>query len=260
MIVWQNGRLIPEEEVRISPFDPGFLVGRSVFETMLAVRGKVFAWPRHRKRFERSAEILGIKMPDLAEVESAMREVILANPPCCALARVRVTLTAEGNLLMTAKPVAEAPMTTTAIVVDLPINEKSPLSQAKSASYAENFLALEMAQAQGADEAIRTNTAGDLCEASLSNFFFVVNGEIRTPALETGCLAGVTREIILEFLPEIKEGRWPLSALDEASEIWLVSSMRRVQWVGALGQRSLGDEPSSRFLKVRKRLDDMIEA
>jgi|GEM_PF-63850 len=239
MIVWQNGRLLPEEEVRLSPFDPGLTVGQGIFETMLAIQGHVLQWERHKRRFESSAKILGLHMPDLTEVESAMNEVVCANPTCRCRARVRVTLTGGGNLLVTAKPVSEASLKTTAVVLDLPIHEQSFHAGLKTLSYADNLAALAEAKAQGAEEGIRANTRGELCEGCVSNIFFVKKGQIHTPALETGCLPGVMRGLILERNPTVKVGVWPLAVIEEADEIWLTNSLKGVQGVKRLGEREM---------------------
>ncbi len=258
MIVWQNGNLVPEQEVKISPFDPGFTVGRGVFETMLAVRGKVFAWDRHLQRLKKSADVLGLKLPELSGLESAMHEVVLANPECRCEARIRVTLTEGGNLIITAKSIEDYPLQTSAVQIDFPINDQSPLSSIKTLSYAENLEALKQARVAGAGEAIRSNTAGELCEACISNVFFVRDQVIYTPSLETGCLPGITREILLERDPHIQVGRWPISILNEADEIWLTNSIRRLQWVRQFDKRDLG-EPSETFFKMRAALDALIE-
>ncbi len=257
MIVWQNGRLRLDKEVKVSPFDPGFTVGEGVFETMLSLKGKIFAWSRHEERLKRSAEILGLNIPRFLNLEKAMEEVVQANEHCREKARVRISITAHENVLVTAQPISEPPVEVKVVTSDLAIHEKSPLSQAKTLSYAENLYALKQAVAQGADEAIRPNTLGELCEASVSNVFFVIEGQIRTPDLRCGCLSGITRALILEAFPEIQIGHWPLEILKEAQEVWLSSSIRRLQWVSELDGRDLG-APSTFFQKVRGDLDQKI--
>ena len=83
-------------------------------------------------------------------------------------------------------------------------NERSAVAGAKTTSYAENVVALAHAKAQGAGEAIFANTVGALCEGTGTNVFLGRDGRLFSPALATGCLAGVTRELVCELV-EVEE-------------------------------------------------------
>ena len=112
--------------------------------------------------------------------------------------------------------------------------EHGALAGIKSTSYAENVVALALAQEVGATEALFANTAGDLCEGTGSNVFVVVDGELRTPNLGSGCLAGVTRALLLGLLPEAVETAIPISDLARASEAFLASTAREVQPIASV--------------------------
>ena len=118
-----------------------------------------------------------------------------------------------------------------------PRNERGALAGLKTTSYAENVIALARAAEHGATEAIFPNTAGNLCEGTGTNVFYVVDGELRTPTLDAGCLAGVTRALILEWFGgrEVDE---PVEVLERASEIFLASTTRDVQGVHTCDGRS----------------------
>ncbi len=92
--------------------------------------------------------------------------------------------------------------------------------------------------ARGATEAIFANLAGHLCEGTGSNVFYVVDGELRTPTLASGCLAGVTRALVLEWFGgrEVDES---IEVVEEASEVFLVSTTRDVQAVSRWNGREL---------------------
>ena len=85
------------------------------------------------------------------------------------------------------------------VTVPWPRNERGALAGLKTTSYAENVVALAEARRRGGTEAIFANLAGHLCEGTGSNVFYVVDGELRTPTLASGCLAGVTRALVLEW-------------------------------------------------------------
>lgn len=250
MIVWWNGRLLSEGEVKISPFDSCLLRGEGVFETILAKDGRIVSWPRHLKRLRNSADLLGVDVPEETMMVEAIRMLLDENDLAQGKARIRITL--GDNQLVTAVPLPERGETARITLVDLCRNERSPLCHAKTCSYAENMLSLAKAKEAGADEAILSNTKGELCEGSMSNVFFVKDGKICTPALECGCLPGTVREAFLE-IGEVQEGRWPIDVLNEAEEIWLTSSTRLVSWVSHYGERDLG-EPSELFQKSREAL------
>ena len=132
----------------------------------------------------------------------------------------------------------EAPVSTAVHRVPWPRNERGVLAGVKSTSYAENVVALAQAAEHGASEAVFANLAGDLCEGTGSNVGYVVDGEARTPTLAAGCLAGITRELLLEW-GEVVEVDAPVEVLDEADEMFLMSTTRDVQGVHRVDGRGL---------------------
>jgi branched-chain amino acid aminotransferase len=108
----------------------------------------------------------------------------------------------------------------------------------KTTSYAENVVALDSVKEQGADEAIFANTAGNLCEGTGSNIFVGIDGRLVTPPLTSGCLAGITREILLEVVA-VDERDLPLDALARADEAFLTSSTRDVQAISHVDGQAL---------------------
>ena len=124
------------------------------------------------------------------------------------------------------------------VTVPWPRNEHGALAGLKTTSYAENVVALARAAEHGASEALFANTAGDLCEGTGTNVFYVLDGELRTPTLVSGCLAGVTRALLLEWYGG-RETDAPVEVLREASEIFLVSTTRDVQAVTRCDDREL---------------------
>jgi branched-chain amino acid aminotransferase len=128
--------------------------------------------------------------------------------------------------------------TTAVATVSWPRNERGALAGLKTTSYAENVVALAEAQRRGASEAVFANLAGNLCEGTGSNVFYVVDGELRTPTLASGCLAGITRALVLEWYGgrEVDE---PIEAVLEADEVFLASTTRDVQAVSRWDDREL---------------------
>ena len=240
-----NGALVDGEDAGISVHDHGLVVGDGVFETVLLWASRPFALGRHLDRLARSAAGLRIPMPSTKTVAAAVGEVVAAAG--LSVGRIRITVTAGAGPLGSGR-LDSAPSLVVAIdelgethecaavsVVPWSRNEHGALAGLKTTSYAENALALAHAAAAGADEAIFANTAGHLCEGTGSNVFVVRAGHLLTPPLTAGCLAGVTRALVLEF-DGGSEADLPIAefAPGAITEAFLTSSLRGVQPISAI--------------------------
>jgi branched-chain amino acid aminotransferase len=145
------------------------------------------------------------------------------------------------------------PATTKLALAPWPRNERGVLAGLKSTSYAENVIALAWAEERGADEVLFANTLGNLCEGSGSNVFVVRDGEIFTPPLSSGCLAGVTRDLVIEGLG-VHEEDLPVESLADPSvaEIFVTSTLRMVQGVAQIDQRHFADAPGQVTLRAQR--------
>jgi branched-chain amino acid aminotransferase len=252
--VYVNGVLVEEDEAKVSVFDHGLVVGDGVFETILLRRGSAFALGRHLDRLERSARGLGIEAPSRELVADAVTKTIASAEKDSG--RIRVTVTAGQGPLGSGR-YGGPPTLVVAIgelgevhevadVANVPFkrNEFGALTGLKTTSYGENALALAVAAEHGADEAIFANTSGKLCEATGSNVFVVIDGQLLTPPLSSGCLAGITRALVLEsgFGDErdIDAESFSCEHLDEA---FLTSTLRGVQPIATIDGAALRAAP-----------------
>ena len=248
MKIWLDGGLQDTESARVSVFDHGLTVGDGIFETVKATDGKTFALTRHLDRLTRSARGLGLPDPDLDEVRRGCAAVLAANP--MPLGRLRITYTGghgplgsdrgeHGPTLVVALGESNRrPDSTAAVTVPWTRNERGALTGLKTTSYAENVVALARAHQHGASEALFANTVGQLCEGTGSNVFVVLDGELHTPPVTSGCLAGITRALTVEWTGA-KETELPLDILERADEVFLTSSLRDVQAVHLVDGRQL---------------------
>lgn len=263
-LVWADGHLHDPGDVRVSPFDQGLTVGDGVFETMKVVAGQAFALSRHLRRLRHSAEGLGLALPfGDDQLRDAVGAVVAANH--VESGRLRITVTGGAGplgsnrggdgptVLVASAPLPEWEPKTSVITVPWRRNEHSAVVGLKTTSYAENVVALARAHEAGATEAIFANTTGDLCEGTGSNVFLEVDGRLATPPLSSGCLAGITRELLLEAL-DIAELAVPLEQLAVTSEAFLTSSTRDVQSIAVIDGRQLPVAPGPLTLEAAEAL------
>lgn len=268
-MIWFNGELISANEACVSPFDLGLTVGLGVFETMAAYDGKVFAYDLHHARLIKSAEVFALPVPERSVITAAITEVIDANYYHQGRYRIRVTLSGgvnqlgggseQGDVMVTARAAQAADSASgsdSAKLAWVPfvINERAATAGVKSTSYADHVLAYRHALNAGADEALMLNTQGHLAEGSMSNVFVVKDGVVQTPSLASGCLPGVTRQLVIALCADldlpIKECQLGEQDIDSADEIFLTSSLREIQ-AALLGKEARATEAVTGEVTVR---------
>ncbi|WP_059008468.1 aminotransferase class IV [Streptomyces specialis] len=260
-LIWLDGELRDADSARVSVFDHGLTVGDGVFETLRTENGRAFAVSRHLDRLAASAAGLGLPEPDRDEGRHACEAVLAATP--LPFGRLRVTYTggpaplgsdrgdAPPTLLVAHAAAPRVPESTAVVTVPWTRNERGALTGLKTTSYAENVIALARARQSAASEALFANTAGRLCEGTGSNVFVVLDGEVHTPPLTSGCLAGITRALVLEWVGAT-ETDLPMDCLERAEEIFLTSSLRDVQAVRRVDGRTLPGAPGPATVKAAR--------
>ena len=248
---WADGGIVAAGAAAVSPVDHAVIVGDGVFETLKVVNGTPFALTRHLGRLKRSADGLGLPEPDDALVRTAVAETLTADPEA---GRLRITWSSgpgplgsdrgggPGTLLVASSPGTVWPEAVQVHLCEWTRNERGALTGLKTTSYAENVRALEAAHRRGASEALLANTQGRLCEGTGTNVFLVIDGVLVTPPLSSGCLAGITRELVLE-LAEVVERDVDPGEFAVASEAFLTSSTREVGAISAIDDTVLPEAP-----------------
>ncbi|WP_291382696.1 aminotransferase class IV [Demequina sp.] len=233
-VVWVDGTLYPANEPILSASNHGVTVGDGVFETLAVKDGDPFALTRHLVRLQYSLDRMGMQAVDIPTVRQGIREVLEANPT--EVARLRITVVSGsgpmGSVRGTGKPnviiwggPGSAPLRCRAVRAPWRRNERSAIAGVKSTSYAENVVMAQFAARQDADEALVANTFGYLCEGTGSNVFIERRGEVVTPPLSSGCLAGITRGLVLEWAAKVgmpvrvaAPGELEMGVLDEVRQ------------------------------------------
>lgn len=273
-LVWRPGASRPEPQALVPADDPGLLVGHGVFETCKVVDGVPFALTRHLARLRRSAAQVAVEVPWTdAQLRAATARALAETPG----GRLRITVTAGaarpdlddsadasapddgagGRLVVTVGPARAWPPTASVVLSPWRVDEHGPLAGAKTISHLLYVSALDDARRRGADEAVLTNTTGMVCEASSANLFVVVDGRLCTPAVPTGCLPGITRDLVVELVGVDERDDLTPAQLRQASEAFLTSSTRDVQAVASVDGTALAAAPGPRTAEAAAALADL---
>jgi branched-chain amino acid aminotransferase len=241
LAIWLNGHLYDDpHQATVAGADHGLIVGDGVFETLKVTERGGFAVRRHLDRLTRSAAALGLPAPDHGEIREAIDAVL----DCRDFPRGKLRITYTGGqgplgseaaygpptLIIMLAPADAAPQLTSIVTAPWTRNEHGALAGVKSTSYAENVRGLAYAANYQAGEAIFLNTAGHICEGTGTNIFVVFGDNVITPPLSSGPLAGITRELIMEW-SSVEERDLTLDEAKQADEVFITSSMRDVQAV-----------------------------
>ena len=239
-IFWLNGAFLPEEDALISPEDSGFTTGIGVFDSQLAVDGKLVYGEEHFARLMHDSEIVIQKKPD-TDINAFIRtaeKLLQKNNLVAGRARVRSTITGgipehilgpaqKLTVLMCVGPAPDTgtlPPVKACIIADYPCIAGCALENCKRLDYTRSYAARRMAEKQGAQEAILTNTDGNIACGATSNIFIEENGTLITPPLSDGVLAGVTRRKIIEERGA-REESISVERLKKADKTFLTNSL-----------------------------------
>jgi branched-chain amino acid aminotransferase len=257
-----DGLITPAHEARVSVLDNGFTFGDAVYETLRTYGGRPFALARHLRRLRASAARLGIAIPVPDPELAARLDALLARAENAESYIRFVVSRGVGDIsynfdkvqgptvVMVVKPYAFPPASwhsegVRVSLVDVRRNSPAALDPAiKSCNLLNNILAMRAAQAAGAIEAILLNERGEIAEGAGSNVFVVRDGELLTPPLAAGILAGITREVLLELAPTcgVTIRETPLRADDllGADEAFLTSTLKELAPITRVDDRAIG--------------------
>jgi branched-chain amino acid aminotransferase len=260
--VWIDGVLSPVQEARVSVFDRGFLYGDSAFEVMRTYAKRPFREAAHLQRLRRSCERLLIALP---RSDEQLSEIIASTIAASQLPEcyVRVMVTrgvgpmnldlSQANqpsilvFALTLTPLA-ASVYTTGIAVGLSraarATDGTRAVGAKTSNYLGSVMALHEVKQRGAQEALILGPSGEVIEGATSNVFVVRAGELITPPIDAGILAGITRQTVLEVAAElalpVRETQLHPSDLYQADEVFITSTVREVVPVVRVDDKVIG--------------------
>jgi branched-chain amino acid aminotransferase len=269
--VFHNDTLQPIEEVRLSPGQAGLICGWGIFTTLRISRGEAFAYERHWRRLEKDAAIIRLPMPyTAAKVRVHLHEVIRANQVTEGCARVYLVYNSVGFWQSAEhRPTVDLIIYSSGLpehreVVRLGLREHgrhaaSALAGVKTISWLNNVWAVAEANKEGFDEVVMLNERGEVAECTSANIFAVKDGKILTPPLNSGCLEGVTRGILMEIAPEaglpVVEQSLRPEDLYSAEEVFISSTNRNLIDVG-----EVAGHPIAAPGPLCRRLNELFDA
>lgn len=248
--VYHNDRVVPIEQVRLSPGQAGLLNGWGLFTTLRIVEGEAFAFERHWRRIEKDAERTRLPLPFQPErVRVQLGELLRANEVREGTARIYIVYNHTGFWTSSEKmPDVDLLLYSAGLPpyhepVRLALRSHgrhaaSPLAGVKTTAWLNNVWHLQEAQKAGFDEVVLLNERGEVAECTAANIFLVRGGRVVTPPLASGCLEGVTRAVLLEVAPAagvpVDERTLAPEDLYAAEEVFISSTNRNLLGVGEI--------------------------
>jgi branched-chain amino acid aminotransferase len=260
--ILHNGDIREVSEPALSPGQVGLLSGWGVFTTLRVSDGVLFAFERHWARIRRDAAALHISVPDDAGlVQQKLLELVEANRAYNSTLRLVIVRNGPG---MWADPSVGRPSDLIALTADSKEwgdgvklayvrdarHAACPFAGAKILSWAMNLTWLESVQSRGFDEAILLNERGEVAECTSANIFIANGTQVWTPPLSSGCLPGITREVLLGeiHVPGIAIGEKTLlpADLESADEVFITSTTRDLLPVLQIEEKKVGRSEGAR--------------
>jgi branched-chain amino acid aminotransferase len=251
-----DGQITERKSAVIPAADDGLLRGDGVFEVIRLYSGRPFALDEHLDRLERSAAAIDLlieREPYEAEISALLEEFGEHE------GQLRLVVTRGGRRLAFTENLPPYATTEKISVVSVTYAPSVLLNGVKSLSYAANMKAIRLAESRGADDAIFVRPDGVVLEAPTSTVFWVSgDGQLRTPALDVGILASITRDRLIREL-EVEEGVFPLDELLGAREAFLASTVREVQAIAAVDETELPECLGKRTEEAARAFASVLE-
>ena len=273
--VFHNDRVLPVESVRLSPGQAGLLNGWGLFTTIRIHDGIPFAFERHWSRLERDAERTRCPFPFVAEtVRDQLAMLLQANTVREGAARIYAIYNQVGfwrsaenfprvDLLLCSADLPSYREPSRLGLREFGRYAASPLAGVKVLSWLDNVWNYYEAQQAGFDEVVLLNERGEVAECTAANIFCVRGGRVATPPLNSGCLSGITRSVLLEIGAsvgvEVKEAVLRPDDLYAADEVFISSTNRSMLGVSEINGHQIATAPGPVTLKMENAFGEYVK-
>lgn len=259
--VWLNNKIVLDNHTINQFCDEGFLYAEGLFETMRTYDGEVFLLDRHIARLINSCKIMDIARPKKELLKKAVLETLKANKFDSGYVRLSVWKKSKGTGIFVFTKVVPFYLAkdyqngfSAVILRDIRQNESSPLVKVKSLNHYFYILLGKRAKRLGSDEAIILNSKGNVCEGTRSNIFIVNQDNIFTPLVDSGCLPGITRQVVMEIAKQLgmnlKETELKQRDLLKSQEAFLTNSLIEIMPLTKIDNKLIGGGESGKKTKL----------
>lgn len=211
-LVLLDGALLSATDLALPLPNRGLQFNDGFFETLVLTAGQLRYVAGHFARMRQAAKVLALHLPAAlgtpSKLEEQLRNLATANglPEAC---RLRLQLWRAGgglyapessatHWLATAAPLVPGPATPARTAFATSIRTHfSPVSFCKGPYALHYVLAAQERAARGLDELLLLDAHGHVAEAVAAAVFWLKEGQLFTPALASGCVAGVRRAHVL---------------------------------------------------------------
>lgn len=255
----------------ISLYNPDFVLGNGIFETMKSKNGKVLFINEHFERLKMGLALLQFEIGDSFSKQKLEKEILalIQLNDQHDLARIRLTVyRASEDLQQNLNSIPDYSIQSwhlnpkIGLWNDIGLNlgiyhdEKKSideLSNLKVINYSPGIMGAKFAKSQSLDDVILLNENNRICESTIANVFIIKNGIVFTPSLAEGCVAGIMRKLIVQHLrmqnQKIIEKEISVDELLDADEVFLTNAIRNIKWVKSIGHKSY---PNDLALEIYK--------
>lgn len=272
-----NGEYVKADELRISPFDHGFLYGLGFFETFRTYNGHVFLLEEHLERLKKALNEFNFKIDiEIENVSTIVQQLNNRSNGEDGYFRLNVSAGVHDiglqpaayekpTIIIFRKPLPLSVRGTEKTAVWLETRRNSPESESrhKSHHYANNVRARLELPSLAVHEGLFLTHTGYVAEGITSNVFWVADEVLFTPTLDTGILAGTTRSWVIKESQsigiEVKEGLFTPDMLNEASEVFVTNAVQEIVPIKSLGSATYAGNQGSIYKLLHNRYREQVE-
>ena len=275
-LVFHNGRILPITEARLSPGQAGVINGWGIFSTVRVYDGIPFALERHWSRLAKDARIIQLPLEtNFESLRAGLMELLQANRAGDACVRIYFIYNTIGiwksreafpttDLIMYMVDVPQRVGPTRLAIREHGRHAAHPLTGTKVTSWLNNAWMVEQAHQRGFDDVLLLNERSEVAECTAANLFCVKGDKVFTPPLSSGCLPGVSRDILLEIGGQIgyrvTEGVLRLEDFRGADEVFITSTTRHVQPISHLEDHAVPQAPGPVTAKLALGFDNYVKS
>lgn len=267
MYISINGKPVASDS-RVLRLAEGYSFGYGLFETVKVMDGKLMFWEQHMERLRKGLAMIRLNADVSSdEVKKNAQEIMRLNEFSDGALKVIVSKRGDTWDTIISTRVAEYPdsLYKRGFKLGISSSRRNPYSvipKVKSLNYMENIIERELAVKKGLDDCLFLNTDDFVAETSISNIFFVKDGALYTPSIETGILDGVVRAVVISISERLGyrvfEGKYSLQELMQSEEVFLTNSLMGVMPVSEIGSYEIDLQEKNTTRDIREAYGELL--